>query len=298
MDTESADLLYPALDAISGNKSLPNPEKPKASMVSSVPYYRLYLQSELTRRCRKNPRYSLRAFAGHLGMDPGAFSRILSGKRPLSPKLARRLADSLSLAPDDQLKFLNSVAQDRAWQGLQSLVGPAPCEETALELGHDTFQVIADVYHYAILELTFVEGFQDDCRWIGKQLGITAIEAQLALARLLRLGLLERVNGKLRKSNRLLTTKDRHVTTPALRRHQKQVLSGAMESLEKDAIDERDITSMTMAIDPDKLPLAKRLIAEFTRQICESLECGRQRRVYQLGVSLYPLQRKERPRHA
>ena len=69
-----------------------------------------------------------------------------------------------------------------------------------------------------------------------------------------------------------------------------------MESLEKDTIEDRDITSMTMAIDPDRLPLAKSLIAEFTRQLCETLETGKQKRVYQLGVSLYPLQKKERAR--
>jgi len=265
-------------------------------MIANVPYYRLFLQSELARRCRKNPRYSLRAFAGHLDMDPGAFSRILNGKRPLSPRLARRLTDSLSLAPEDQMRFLNSVAQDRAYQGLQSLVGPPPEPEEAEEVSHDRFQVIADLYHYAILELTFVEDFQDDPRWIGKAVGITAIEAQLAVARLLRLGLLERKDGVLRKNRRQITTSDKHLTTPALRHHQRQVLTGALESLEKDSLEERDITSMTMAIDPEKLPLAKRLIAEFTKQLCETLETGNQKRVYELGVSLYPLQKKERNR--
>lgn len=265
-------------------------------MASSAPYYRLYLQSELSRRCRKNPRYSLRAFAGHLGMDPGAFSRILSGKRPLSPRLAKKLSDTLSLAPNDQLRFLNSVAQDRAWQGMRTLMGPAPSPEVTEEISHDRFQVIADLYHYAILELTYVEGFRPDARWIARALGITAIEAQLALARLLRLGLLEKKDGTFKKTKKQITTKDKHATTPALRRHQKQSLSGASESLERDPIEDRDITSMTMAVDPDKLPLAKRLIAEFTQQLCETLETGRQRRVYELGIHLYPLQKKERPR--
>ena len=75
--------------------------------------------------------------------------------------------------------------------------------------------------------------------------------------------------------------------------HLTQFLEKAVVSLEEDPIEERSITSMTMAIDPEKLPAAKKMIREFNQTLCQFLENGKRKRVYNLGVALYPIQKKE-----
>jgi uncharacterized protein (TIGR02147 family) len=259
-------------------------------------FFKICLKDELAKRCDKNPRYSVRAFAKALGLDSGALSRILNGERVPSEKVARKILGRLELTPADQERFLASIADMHRGRGLKRLnpffrklhSRPAP---RVNELSIDLFRVIGDWYHYALLELTFVEGFESEPRWIASQLGITVAETNLAIERLLNLGLLVRTeDGRLTKSLEQLTTGDKHVTTPALRRHQKQILEKAVQSLENDPIEKRSMTSMTMAIDPELMPIAKQMIEQFTLNLCQLLESGKRKQVYELGVSLYPVQ--------
>ena len=48
--------------------------------------FRFWLQKQYSERSRKNPSYSLRAFAGLLKLDASTVSQILSGKRAPSKK--------------------------------------------------------------------------------------------------------------------------------------------------------------------------------------------------------------------
>ncbi len=67
-----------------------------------------YLQQEFLRRNRKNEKYSLRAFAQHLGMNHATLSGILSGKRAITEPTFRKLAPALNLSPHEMAHFLDS----------------------------------------------------------------------------------------------------------------------------------------------------------------------------------------------
>jgi transcriptional regulator with XRE-family HTH domain len=70
------------------------------------------LRRELVIRRRRRPRYSLRAFAYQLKLDPSALSRILIGKQPLTPRAAARVLQALDLSDSDAIKFKASVIAD------------------------------------------------------------------------------------------------------------------------------------------------------------------------------------------
>jgi plasmid maintenance system antidote protein VapI len=55
------------------------------------------LQRELANRCRRNPHYSLRAFARHLEMDSSTLSAILRRKRPITQKSSQKLTIALGV---------------------------------------------------------------------------------------------------------------------------------------------------------------------------------------------------------
>ncbi len=67
--------------------------------------FRSFLQDELEKRCKKNPRFSLRAFARTLEVEPSALSKILHGKRALTPKMLMRMASQLGLPEQDIERF-------------------------------------------------------------------------------------------------------------------------------------------------------------------------------------------------
>ncbi len=256
--------------------------------------YLTYLQSEMEQRSRRNPRFSQRAFAKALTIDPGTLTRILKGERIPGKKLTEKMLECLALSPAEKAKFRRLVAEASGQKkyGGQAEDAAAESEEAALD--EKRFHLIAEWYHLAILELTSVKGFRDDPRWIASQLKIGTVEAQLALQNLEKFGLLERKNGRLQKTGHTATT-DKSITNSALRLRQRQILEKALVSLETDPIEQRSNTTMTMAIDPRKLPEAKKLIGEFNRRMCALLESGSPERVYELSVSLFPTQKKENP---
>lgn len=263
-------------------------------------YYKAILQEEFSRRSERNPKYSLRAFARTLKVDPASLSKILSDQMVPSWKLAQTILEILDLKAEERNRFLSSVAEHHNSRNRERL-NPAIRQFTAAteilarELTAETFRVIADWYHYAILELTFTRSFRPDPTWIAQALDISPMEAKLALQRLMDLELLREEDGTLKKSDVSLTIADKQLTTPALRRRQKQVLEKAIESLERDPIHLRDTTSLCMAIDPKKIPEAKRMIQEFKKNLCAFLESGNREQVYELAISMFPTQKINQP---
>jgi uncharacterized protein (TIGR02147 family) len=265
--------------------------------MSETAFYRKRLKQVLAERCDRNPRYSVRAFANGIKIDVGTISRVLAGKQIPSLKLSLRLMDGIDLVSEERELFLASVAEAQRERNLKRI---SPAFEamkapklTQKVLDIDFYRVIADWYHVAIMELTFTENFESSPAFVAKTLGISQAEAALAIDRMLSLELLKKeASGKLVKSEEQLSTADKHRTTAALRKNQRQLLEKAIESLENDPIEERSMTSMTMAIDPEKLPIAKLMIRDFNQALCKCLETGRRKRVYNLQVALYPVQKQ------
>src|ERR1700761_4517065 len=93
----------------------------KRSTTMKAPFYKVYLQEELARRCERNPRYSVRAFARALDINDGALSQILSGKRVPAYRTAQRIIRALMLSPDEEQSFLASLAERHRSRGLQRM---------------------------------------------------------------------------------------------------------------------------------------------------------------------------------
>ncbi|MEQ1723066.1 MAG: hypothetical protein ABL930_07800 [Pseudobdellovibrio sp.] len=71
--------------------------------------YQDILKEHLARRINMNPRYSLRAFANSLGLEPSKLSEVLSGKKGLSVDRAEKICERLRLQELDREVFVLSV---------------------------------------------------------------------------------------------------------------------------------------------------------------------------------------------
>jgi len=134
--------------------------------------FRQHLQQELARRCTKNSRYSQRAFARSLAVDHSTLSQILRGRRALSEARIRHFAKKLQM-PEPQLEAFLTVEARRD------------------PLKMDAARVITDPLHREILELARLAEFRADSSWLARVLGTTVDAVNIALSRLLRLGLLQ-----------------------------------------------------------------------------------------------------------
>jgi uncharacterized protein (TIGR02147 family) len=263
------------------------------------PYYAVYLQDLLAERSRTNPRYSLRAFARSLSIDAGALSAVLSSKRPLTFKQAEKILTRIAPGPAERKRVLASVVFQQKSRPLLrrdpkvksfSRANLANQKTRALDL--DFFHIVADWYHAAILELTYLPDFKNDVRWIAKTLGITTLEAKAAIARLLELELLENKDGKLQKVNQQVELPTLESTSHARRRKQIQIRQKAIQAIESDPIESRYMSSLTMCIDPALLPEARRRIEEFNDSLCAFLESGSRKEVYAMEIGLFRLQQQ------
>ncbi len=249
--------------------------------------FRLYLQNQFIHRCKKNPQYSLRAYARFLSIESSALSKLLSGKRTLTLPMHYRLGEKLGLARHEIEQFSTF---EMGKEG--KVVGPEKVQPAEYhDLSIDMFQIISDWYHYAILELVKLKHFKADFKWISKVLNISVTEAKIATERLERVGLLDRSNSKkwklVQSSN---TTLGNEFTTVAFKRLQKQLLHKAIDVLDGVPLSFRDQTAMTMAIDVNLLPEAKKKITSFRRSLSAYLQKTPDlNHVYQLTISLYPL---------
>jgi uncharacterized protein (TIGR02147 family) len=248
--------------------------------------FRFFLQEELIRRCKRNPRFSLRAFARALDVEASALSKILNGKRALTRRMLHRMSEQLGLGPDQVSEFERILPNTRS--------GTRRAQRTEgdfRQVSVDVFNAISDWYHYAILELLTVRGFQPNAQWIARAVGISVSETNFAIERLERLGLLEQLpDGSWRAGQ--MTTTGSNYTAAAFRKLQKQILLQASDAVDSVPLELRDQSSMTMAVRLDRLPQAKDKIRAFRRELCAFLqEGGTHDEVYQLTISLFPASR-------
>ncbi|MBV9960482.1 MAG: TIGR02147 family protein [Acidobacteria bacterium] len=145
--------------------------------------FRLYLQTELARRCSHNRQYSLRSFALQLDVDHSTLSQVLRGKRRLTTQMIEKFGRRLNLSQEDIEAF---VAQAELMKS-----GKTVMASMAQQLTLDAVQLLSDTRHQSILELLQLEYFRPDVRWIARVLNTAPDEVNIALSRLLRLGLLE-----------------------------------------------------------------------------------------------------------
>lgn len=250
--------------------------------------FRVLLQDELAKRCQNNPAYSLRAYAKLLKTDAGTLSKILNKKRPLGRISIEKFSRQLGLDPIEARKYMTPKKLNQT-----DSVNRETFEYQELTL--DQFNLIAEWQHFAILEVMRLNDFRPSSAWIAKRLGISIHEVNAAIDRLVRLKLLE-INGKgewLDLSEGRTTTVHHAFTTTALKRLQRAYLEQAALALDLVDIVFRDQSTMTMAVDVDKIQLAKDEIRKFRRRMAKLLSrTSKCDEVYNLCISLFPLTQK------
>lgn len=245
-----------------------------------------YLHNEFLERCRKNERYSLRAFAKSLGMPPSSVSEIINGKRQMTKKLRDKLGLALNLSPDEIIKFKAKNHGNSQEQTTES------SEINYQQLALDSFYLISEWYHYGILQLIKTKGFKNDPKWLAKRLGINVMQVKLAIIRLKRLGIIEASkDGSLNDATHGSTSHIRdNFTSDELRSFQIKALEKAMQSLKSVPLKYRDNTTMTLAMSKEAIPFAKEEIKKFRRKLTKQLEAfAEPDEVYQMAISLTPL---------
>lgn len=245
--------------------------------------FRSVLRAELARRSR-NPQYSLRAFALDLGIDHSTLSQLMRGLRPFTERTIRELGARLGL---DVAQLDEFVARER-----RDPAGSDGRLDVVRQLTADALAVLSEFEHHAILELTHLDDFQADVRWIARVLDLTADRVNVAIQRLCRLGMLQmggdRWEDLLGDSLTVLDAEGAATVRQLARTVAERARAGSREPAES--------SSTTLAVDRARVPEALDRIARTRRDLLELLTRGEHRDgVYRLEIRLEPLTQNPDP---
>jgi uncharacterized protein (TIGR02147 family) len=250
----------------------------------------LLLRERLRAAVRRNPRFSLRSFGKQLGIDHSTLSQVLQGRRRLSARALEAVGKRMGLSQE----ALGAYAQSsRKKPGSRS----QPETARSFHFDLDTFQLLSVWHHYAILELIQVRGFKTDSRWIANALGIAVEDVNIALQRLLRLGLLG-MAGPDRWMDKSGDAEfhSEALTETASNQMNQEIHELAVEAIKRIPSGHRAQRQMMVAIDSRTLPRLQALADEFLGQlrglISESTEKDD---VYQVEISFFPVTALKKP---
>ena len=256
--------------------------------------FRRYLQNELELCKLKNPAFSMRAFANKIGLAASTTSQVLSGKRNISLSMAKKITERLGLSPQDERRLLMPFVQGKPFtkQSARDLL-----KHNYHRLNQAQFEVIAKWYYFAILSLmelpeyTQLPDLQKLPGWMAAKLNIPSTTVTHVLKNLLLLGLIE---GDIEKNQRpLFTGRPLHspdeVAVEAVKKAHMDSFDLARRSLLEDSLDVRDFNSLTLAINPEQIIEAKKIIRKFLDEIDGLLAQGEKKEVYHLAVQMFPL---------
>ena len=260
------------------------------------------LRTVYLERKKKNESYSLSAFARDLDLSVSFLSRLMRGERSLTVNQAIQIGTLLGLTAEqvDQSitslvrnasknskiskKFINVIEKKESNNSLKT-------SQSVTYYEVERFKAISEWYHLAILNLTLTKDFNSKPAIIAKRLGITSIEAHDAIQRLLGLGLLEKKNGKLKKTKQALYIKTTS-SERAVRDFIGQTMDRAkktMENSSQEDFDKRCMPGTTLPINLKNLPKLKEKILKFQLELIDLAKADSYDEVYQFNLNLFPL---------
>lgn len=251
---------------------------------SQTASFRLYLQTELARRCAANAQYSLRAFALHLKINHSTLSQFLRGKRALTGRTIEKLGTALGLESGQIEVFA-------AYEKLLAVDNNATVSRDIQQLALDSVALLSDSCHRSIIELVNVEGFIPDVRWIARVINVPIDEVNVALTRLLRLGLLEMTgqNTWLDRSGAAAGTGENHFARRVI-----QKLSERVRNLSGDGKTDLSgsapkLPAFKLAVRSADLPLIVEMVKKLQKEPSKQLARGaaEDEPEYQLEISIF-----------
>lgn len=266
-----------------------------------------FLKFELRERQKADPRFSLRAWARKVGYkNPSYLSHVLNRKRRLKPELAEKLAADLKLE-GRPLRYFETIVlgnagrSDRERQTYQKLsrdLRPRKMRNSS-HISLETFSVVAEWYHVAILEMTQLADFEPNAEFIYRRLGgkVNKRLITLAIDRLLRVGLLEERDGTLVRSSQAPFVMESPIPSEAVRAYHREMAGLAREAIDTQPSTERDLFGTTLAFKKANLERARQILREAHRQMLELAERGTGEELYHLNTQLFRLTAKRKKRN-
>ncbi len=239
---------------------------------------------------------SLRQFARNFGVSAAYLSRILAGKRKIPLSRVEQICERID-APKDWKKLFRLVAAFEGSKGgeqndFRKQIKLLTTKHPEYSMVSDAcFQIICGWHHAAIIELTKINGFKSEPAWISARLGISLMDTQLAIDRLLRFGMLVEVRGKIKAAAAGFAVPD--ISSSAIKKFHEMMLGKALHALKYTPVSQRNFQSSIVASSKAKMVEANLRINHFLDELTHWLESGEQDCLYAVGIQAFPIEKDQ-----
>ena len=160
-----------------------------------------------------------------------------------------------------------------------------------LTINQSTFNLISKWYHFAILNLFDCRGFIWCEKYISKRLGIKKTQAREAMQNLTRIGLVVKRGNQYQTVDKNIFVGDQGFDL-AVRTYHQEMLLKAVESIEKDSVEERYASGVGISIKKEDLKALEKEILKFEDRILKKYSSNVGDEVYQLQNIFFPITKK------
>lgn len=239
---------------------------------------------------------NLQAWAKRLGYkSPSSLTMVLKGQRSPSFDMIRALSDDLKMNSKEKQYFELLVQLEKANKKNKDpkeillKISSLNSEKNSISLGLKEFSAISEWYFLAIKQLISTPGFIEDDDWIYKKLRKKVTPSQIKNA----LNIMTEMETIGRDSNGmlivlkegLLTTND--VPSSAIKRHHFGMINRALEAIDEQDVNERQVTSLTMKIKNKDILEAKKCIFDFIKDFNEKFSTSDANELFQLNMQFF-----------
>jgi uncharacterized protein (TIGR02147 family) len=258
--------------------------------------YRKYLADYFADQKKTKPQFSHRFFAEKAGFRTSNFLHlVITGRRNLAKESLVKIGLAINLSKTEMeylenLVFFNQSQAIKEKTYYYEKLTAFRRGSFIQEINQDQFEYLSSWLHPVVREAaSFDQGLLSTEKIAGKiRPRVSVAEVEKSLHLLLRLGLLQRKQGRYVQTAPLLSTGLAAAPLAAVNFHLK-TMALAAESLERFPADRREIRSLTLGINKENFNKIQKRIHTFRKEILEIAGEGRPDRVYQMNLHLFPV---------
>lgn len=263
--------------------------------------YREILLTLIQNRKKQGLPFSYRWFSQRAGFtSPNILNLVVKGKRHLSMESADRVIEIFHLKKDEALFFKKLIEFQKAKSlSEKELYARELIQikkyQNQFPLSKEQMEYYSEWYNIPIRELFTLVDAPNSAEEISARLipGISKVEADRALSKLLNLGFIQKAGSKIRLQTESLTTGSKFANFGVVSFH-KKMMQLASEALDRFRAEEREISSVSIGLSQEKFEMAKKMIEDLRDQLMLLSEEDKNKNViYQINFQLFPISKKK-----
>jgi uncharacterized protein (TIGR02147 family) len=219
------------------------------------------VREELRSRQKRRAQYSLRAFARDLEISPSFLCEFLAGRQGLSKARAIWIADKIKLTEEQKEHFLDLIQAHFGINQAQKKAADFRAKHRAKNISShlrlERFHLIAEWYHFVLLEILTLPGEPRPLEEISAILDVPVEDLEAAISRLKNLDLIttQETNGRvIYQPVEENTTVGEDTPDQAVRLMHQQTLAFHSHAVENKPYSERENVTVTFAICQEQWP--------------------------------------------